>query len=82
MGERKKLRPPRKFKVTRGWLRRFSNDGWWTPGQFAALGISWPPPKTWFRKHVGRLITREAKQQFEHARTGNIRADVPSLGGL
>lgn len=53
------------FVVSREWLVRCATrNGSWSPEQIQALGLPFPPPKTWFDDLDGQWISEESANQF------------------
>lgn len=48
-----------------------SEKGGWTRGQFACIGIEWPPPKGWKRLAIGRKIDKTSAERFLALKTGD-----------
>jgi hypothetical protein len=66
------------FTITHQWVMLHqSRRNAWTADQLQAIGISWPPPRGWMHRVIGKTITDQQKNRFEQAlRARQARADT------
>jgi hypothetical protein len=57
-----------------------TGNGGWTRIQLALIGVSWPPPKGWRRRAIGRRIPKDDAERFVAiGRERRNQRDPPSL---
>lgn len=60
------------FEITEDWIARNpTKAGGYKASQLRLIGVSWPPKHGWKKRASGRLITPEAKAEFESYGNGS-----------